>query len=128
MPPITIRLNPNDTVVVARVDLMAGTDIPGEGVKTAGFVPAGHKLAIKPVAVGEPIRKYGQIIGFATQPIAVGEHIHTHNCAIGSFDRDYAFGVDAHPTDFVPAAMLRPPSRASSGPTAGSRPATIWAW
>jgi altronate hydrolase len=121
MPPITIRLNPNDTVVVARVDLMAGTDIPGEGIKTMGFVPAGHKLAVKPVAVGEPIRKYGQIIGFATQAIAVGEHVHTQNCAIGSFDRDYAFGADAHPTDFVPAdqqatfqGIVRPDGRVAT--------------
>jgi altronate hydrolase len=55
--------------------------------------------------VGEAVRKYGQILGFATAPIAVGEHVHTHNLGMGNFDRDYAFGVDAKPTDYVPEAQ-----------------------
>ncbi|HVJ52156.1 MAG TPA: altronate dehydratase family protein [Aliidongia sp.] len=104
MPPLSIRLHPADTVAVARVDLLAGTNVPEAGVTLLGFVPAGHKFATAPIVAGEPVRKYNQIIGFATAPIAVGEHIHTHNMAMGSFDRDYAFGADAKPTDFVPEA------------------------
>src|SRR4051794_25469417 len=67
-----------------------------------GPVPAGHKIATAPIAPGEPVRKYGQILGFATEAIRPGEHIHTHNLAMGDFDRDYAFGADARPTDYVP--------------------------
>jgi altronate hydrolase len=47
------------------------------------------------------VRRYNQIIGFASRPIAAGEHVHLHNLAMGSFDRDYAFGVDVHPTAYV---------------------------
>jgi len=48
--------------------------------------------------VGEPIRRYGQIIGFATIPIAPGQHVHTQNCGMGDFAKDYAYGVDVTPT------------------------------
>jgi altronate hydrolase len=96
MPPLTIRLNQADNVVVARADLLPGTEIPGEGVKARGRVPVGHKIATAPIASGEAVRKYGQILGFATEAIATGDHVHTHNMAMGDFARDYAFGVDAH--------------------------------
>jgi altronate hydrolase len=96
MPPLTIRLNQADNVVVARADLLPGTEIPGEGVKARGHVPVGHKIATAPIASGEAVRKYGQILGFATEAIATGDHVHTHNMAMGDFARDYAFGVDAH--------------------------------
>src|SRR5882672_2593029 len=105
MPPLTIRLNPADNVVVARVDLLPGTELASERITVGGHVPAGHKVATAPVAVGEAVHKYGQILGFATAPIAVGEHVHTHNLGMGDFDRDYAFGVDARPTDYVQEAQ-----------------------
>jgi altronate hydrolase len=96
MPPLTIRLNPADNVVVARADLLPGTEIAGEGVKVRMHVPVGHKIATAPIASGEAVRKYGQILGFATAAIGPGDHVHTHNMAMGDFARDYAFGVDAH--------------------------------
>ena len=83
MPPLTIRLNPADNVVVARVDLLPGTEVEGIAVRVP--VPAGHKLATAPIAAGEPVRKYGQILGFATEAIAPGEHVHTHNLGDGRF-------------------------------------------
>jgi altronate hydrolase len=99
MPPLTIRLNLADNVVVARADLLPGTEIAGEGVKARGHVPVGHKIATAPIASGDAVRKYGQILGFATAVIAPGDHVHTHNMAMGDFARDYAFGVDAHPVE-----------------------------
>nr|UXE45969.1 galactarate dehydratase (L-threo-forming) [uncultured bacterium] len=99
MPPLTIRLNPSDNVIVARVDLLPGTEIAGEGVRARTHIPAGHKIATAPVAAGGAVRKYGQILGFASEAIAPGDHVHTHNMAMGDFARDYAFGVDAHPTE-----------------------------
>jgi altronate hydrolase len=96
MPPLTIRLNQADNVVVARADLLPGIEIPGEGVKVRGHVPVGHKIATAPIGSGEAVRKYGQILGFAIEAIAPGDHVHTHNMAMGDFARDYAFGVDAH--------------------------------
>ena len=65
----------------------------------------GHKIATAPIGAGEAVRKYGQILGFATEAIAPGDHVHTHNMAMGDFARDYAFGVDAQPTE--PAAESR---------------------
>ena len=92
-----IRLHPDDSVLIARATLLPGVEV-AEGVVTSDRIPAGHKVAIRPIAVGEPIRRYGQIIGFATAPIVPGQHIHTHNCGMGDFARDYAFGMDAKPT------------------------------
>ena len=104
MPSLTIRLNPADNVVVARADLLPGTEIPGEKLTTKGHIPAGHKVATVAISSGEPVRKYDQIIGFATAAIAPGEHVHTHNLAMGNFDRDYAFCADAKPLAGIPTA------------------------
>jgi altronate hydrolase len=100
--PLTIRLHEADNVVVARADLLPGTGLPGTNVVCRDHVPAGHKVAVAPVAADEPVRKYNQIIGFATQAIEPGAHVHVHNCAVRNFDRDYAFGVDAKPIAAVP--------------------------
>jgi len=92
-----IRLHPDDSVLIARTMLLPGV-VVADGVTTVDRIPEGHKVAIKPIAMGDAIRRYGQIIGFATAPIAPGQHIHTHNCGMGDFARDYAYGVDAQPT------------------------------
>ena len=42
-------------------------------------VLAGHKYALRPIAEGEAVVKYGEIIGKATRPIAAGDWVHTHN-------------------------------------------------
>jgi altronate hydrolase len=67
-------------------------------------IPAGHKLAAVAIADGQPVRKFGQIIGFARGAIRAGEHVHEHNCVYAEFRRDLELGVDYRPTDFVPAA------------------------
>src|SRR5690348_8539836 len=64
--PLTIRLHPADNVVVARMDILPGTGIEG-GVAAATRVPPGHKILTRAVKQGEPLRKYNQIIGFATE-------------------------------------------------------------
>lgn len=106
--PLVIRLNPDDGVVIARSVLMPGTEVvPGVSVG-ARRIPAGHKVAVRTHAKGEPIRRYGQIIGFATDAIEPGAWVHTHNCEMGEFSRDYAWGVDAKPTQYVdqPASFM----------------------
>jgi altronate hydrolase len=104
--PLTIRLHPADNVVVARMDILAGTKAEGE-VAAATRVPPGHKILTRAVKQGEPLRKYNQIIGFATEDLASGAHIHTHNCVMGDFERDYAYCADARPTDYItPAATF----------------------
>jgi altronate hydrolase len=105
--PLTIRLHPNDNVVVARMDILPGTTVE-PGVVAATRVPPGHKILTRAVRKGEALRKYNQIIGFATDDLAAGAHIHTHNCVMGDFERDYAFCADAQPTQFVnpPATFM----------------------
>ena len=96
-PPSVIRLHPDDSVVIARATILPGTAIDN-GISVVDRIPAGHKVAVKPIALGEPVRRYGQIIGFAIAPIAPGQHVHTQNCGMGDFAKDYAFGVDVKPT------------------------------
>ncbi|MEO8119179.1 MAG: UxaA family hydrolase, partial [Rhodoferax sp.] len=94
--PSYIRLHPDDDVLIARQQLLGGTVIEGFPVK--GLIPAGHKIATHAIAAGAPVRRYNQIIGFASKPIVPGEHVHTHNLDMGpnkgDFERDYAFGAD----------------------------------
>ncbi|HET6520539.1 MAG TPA: altronate dehydratase family protein [Geminicoccaceae bacterium] len=101
-PPPTVRLSAEDNVVVARKPLPAGTELPGENVICAADIPAGHKVATIGIARGEPVRRYGQIIGFASADIAPGAHVHVHNVEMHDFARDYAFCRDAGPTEYVP--------------------------
>ena len=117
---LTIRLNPADDVVIARVELAAGTTLVKEAnVSVATRVPAGHKVAVREVKQGQPVRRYNQIIGFATRDIRAGEHVHVHNLAMGDFVRDYAFSADKKDTDYVhPQAqfqgIVRPDGRVAT--------------
>jgi len=118
---LTVRLHPNDNVVTARLDVLPNTVVAGEDVACAGRIPAGHKLATRPIAAGEPIIKYDQTIGFASEDIPAGEHVHVHNVEMRDFARDYAFGADARPTDHVPEdrrasfeGFLRPSGKAGT--------------
>jgi altronate dehydratase small subunit len=74
-------LAPNDNIGVAVVNLAAGDHATGQGwaVTLKTSVAVGHKLAIKPIAQGEKVFKFGAPIGSATVPIAPGESVHTHN-------------------------------------------------
>lgn len=105
---LTIKLNPADDVVIARIEIPAGTELLKEGVRVAVTVPAGHKIAIRDIDEGKPVRRYNQIIGYSTKPIRAGEHVHVHNLGMAHFERDYAFGADYQPTQFVanPATFM----------------------
>ncbi|HEX6703254.1 MAG TPA: altronate dehydratase family protein [Albitalea sp.] len=96
-----IRIHPADDVVIARRQLMSGTVLPGEGVTVSGLVPPGHKVAVRAIAAGAPVRRYNQVIGIAKQDIAPGQHVHTHNLGFGEFQRDHPVGLDARPTDYI---------------------------
>jgi altronate hydrolase len=85
---------------------------------------------VREVKKGQPVRRYNQIIGFATRDIAAGEHVHVHNVAMGDFERDYAFGADVKPVDFAkPAAtfqgIVRADGRSPRATTSASSPASI---
>jgi altronate hydrolase len=79
-----IRIHANDNVVIARRQLLGGTVLAEKASPWPGLVPPGHKVATRAIAAGEPVRRYGQVIGTATQAIAPGQHVHTHNLAFAT--------------------------------------------
>lgn len=91
--PSTLRLHASDDVLIATAYLSPGASADGTTVRDA--VPRGHKVAVRTLEAGEPVRKYGQVIGFATRAIEPGEHVHTHNVEFRMLDHDYRFGVEA---------------------------------
>jgi altronate hydrolase len=101
--PRTIRLSSDDNVVVA-VDAVA-EGMSAAGVRARARVPRGHKMAIVPIAQDEPVRKYGQIIGFASQPIASGDWVHEHNVSMRDFARDYRFAEGAKNDEVLPPEL-----------------------
>ncbi|AEA64518.1 UxaA family hydrolase [Burkholderia gladioli] len=102
-PTLAIKLHDKDDVLIARGAIAAGTILAEfDDLVASAEIPPAHKIACRDVAQGAPVRRYGQIIGFATQAIRAGEHVHVHNLSIGEFNRDYAFGEDLRPVS--PAA------------------------
>ena len=111
---VALRLSTQDDVAIAKRTLEAGAvlDLVGmEGVPARitvrQSIPGGHKIALGAIAAGDAVRRYGQVIGFATQAIRPGEHVHVHNLGLQSVDREYAFGVDAQPVEGAPEEERR---------------------
>ena len=100
--PKTMRLSPADNVVIAVGKIEAGET--HDGIAARARIPFGHKMAVAPIADGEPVRKFGQIIGFARGTIAPGDWVHEHNVVLHDFERDYQFCADAKPETILPVA------------------------
>ncbi|WP_397459175.1 UxaA family hydrolase [Pseudomonas asplenii] len=79
--PSLIILAPGDDVAVARTTIDKGSRIAIDGIPVIAreHIPSGHKMALRAVSVGDLVRKYGQVIGQATQDIAPGDYVHVHN-------------------------------------------------
>ncbi len=99
-PARNLRLHDTDNIIVAVDGLMPQAD--ALGVLAQARIPRGHKMAAVKIAKGQPILKFGQIIGFAGEDIEPGQHIHTHNCDYAEFDRDYAFAEGARNEEILP--------------------------
>src|SRR5882724_3262019 len=105
-----VLLRSEDDVAVAKAELAAGTILEDGGtrIEVRQDIKPGHKVARHAVATGAPVRRYGQVIGFATEAIAVGDHVHTQNLGIGELAADrYEVGVDVRPVDFYPMEQMR---------------------
>ena len=94
-----LKLGKHDDVAVALQSVDAGEFLPELQLTALSAIPAGHKLALHAIDAGSPVRKFDQIIGFATQAIAQGQHIHTQNLAVADFERDYAIGTHISVSD-----------------------------
>lgn len=76
-----LHLHPDDNVAVATSDLSCGdvVEICGKKLVIQQPIPKGHKVALVPIPKDGKVRKYGQIIGQATEGISPGQHVHVHN-------------------------------------------------
>ncbi|WP_165229778.1 UxaA family hydrolase [Aquisphaera insulae] len=97
--PRGVLLRAEDDVAVAARPIPAGAtvELPGGAVTAREPIGLGHKIAVRDVAEGRAVRKYGQIIGFASRPIPAGSLVHVHNLRADLFARDYAHATDRPP-------------------------------
>src|SRR5579862_4036954 len=100
-----IHLHPSDSVAIARVPLSEGAmlRIAGREIRTRTAIPAGHKVALRAIAPGETISRYGQVIGRARVAIEPGEHLHTHNVGFEELAFEYEFPTTDRPIPSAPA-------------------------
>ena len=91
-----VHLRPQDNIAVAAKLIPGGVDLTFDGASfvVPETIKMGHKFAVVPIKEGDPIYKFGQIIGFASQPVPMGGHVHVHNVKVTKFERDYAYGAD----------------------------------
>lgn len=106
-----LALHPQDNVWVARTDISIGTKLPAmagdesDQISSLSQVPAGHKIAVSPIAKGDAVRKYNVVIGFASTDIKPGTLVHSHNIEFKEFDRDYAHATEFEPIDLLPESQ-----------------------
>ena len=88
---VTVQLRPQDNIAVAARNLPPGAElqIDDRTVVLEKRIGLGHKIALRLIAKGAPVYKYGQIIGFASADIPVGGHVHVHNVSADAFERDF---------------------------------------
>ena len=95
-----LRLHPDDNIAIATRSVHADVafDLDDDTYfVTEDPIELGHKVAVRPIAKGTPVRKFGQMIGFATDDIVAGEWVHLHNVEPGELSLDYAFSQDIPP-------------------------------
>ena len=87
IPQLLVHARHDNVGVVVVEDLKPGTDMLAVvtednsdfRITARQGAPIGHKIALKDLAVGDTVIKYGEDIGKVVAPIAKGEHVHTHN-------------------------------------------------
>jgi altronate hydrolase len=100
---VALLLRENDDVAVATRDIAAGEVLRHDGreLTVVNPVPRGHKLALRFLAIGTPIHKYGQVIGRTTTDVPAGDHVHAHNLGMAAVDHEYEFATAI--TEIAPA-------------------------
>jgi altronate dehydratase len=82
-----ILIHPEDDVAVVTEDAPEGATVSIQSPDGAASlvarqtIPAGHKIAVRDIRCGSPVRKYGEQIGLAIADIRAGDHVHLHNLA-----------------------------------------------
>jgi hypothetical protein len=100
-----LQLKDGDNVAVCLHPVAAGVELVfgAQRVTATMAIPAGHKIALRPIAPGELVCKYGQTIGMAGSAIAAGEHVHVHNVEGTRGRGDLAEA--SHPTPTAPRGI-----------------------
>ncbi|SHO61164.1 SAF domain-containing protein [Pseudoxanthobacter soli DSM 19599] len=90
-PASMVVLGAGDNVGIALTDIAAGADatsLDGRSLSAAEAIPQGHKIALRPIAAGSDIVRYGMAVGVARADIAAGHLVHIHNVASRYLDND----------------------------------------
>jgi altronate hydrolase len=96
---LALLLNPADNVAIARQIIPAGTAL-ADGLQqftTRQDIPDGHKLSRAAIPAGQPVFRYGQVIGFASHDIQPGDWVHSHNLEVGDMQREFSVQVEPPP-------------------------------
>lgn len=100
-------LHSEDNVGILMMPGEEGQSIDIDGIKLKKAVPGYHKIAIKLINSGQPVIKYGQIIGISNQDILPGEHVHVHNIkflsGIDFTDFSHKFSPENYMSDDLPS-------------------------
>lgn len=107
--PDLIVLHSTDNIAVATQSFAAGMTItaPHGPLRTIDEVPYGHKVSTRAIGHGDPVLKYGEVIGFATTDIPAGSHVHLHNLSAARFERG-ATSERRLSTQATPAGDMEP--------------------
>lgn len=99
-----LLLRQGDDVAVAVKPLSQGEVIAVNGteVRLRQDIPAGHKIAIHRVREEEPVRKYGQVIGFARKEIEPGDHVHVQNLGVKPLGLEYEYSTEVPKVEYYP--------------------------
>ncbi|MDQ6678768.1 MAG: altronate dehydratase family protein [Acidobacteriota bacterium] len=118
-----IHLHSTDNVAVARVPLAPDAELRIDGIPVTvrDHVPSGHKVALRRIAQGEIVVRYGQNIGRAKQAIEPGQHIHTHNLSYQETAVDYRYPSGEAPFPAPPSHMPKFLGYAREDGRAGTR-------
>ena len=103
-----IIIHPDDNVAVAKATIGKGTQLSSNGTRLLvnQTVQPGHKIALRGIASGETVLRYGEIIGLATCPIPQGGTVHNHNMAPDTRGRQKSTEIDPAPVRFRPASEV----------------------
>lgn len=103
-------ISERDNVATALQTLEPGRtlEIASINVTVRERIQSGHKIALRAIAAGEPVIKYGSPIGTASADIAAGTHVHIHNVASSRGRGDLA----AAPAGQAEPRLAEPPEDA----------------
>jgi altronate hydrolase len=102
-PVLVLHQRDNIAVVTSALSAGAVVEVNGQKIIPKQDILVGHKIALRPIAIGERIFKYGEVIGRATQDIEPGDWVHTHNVVPDFNGSEYEYAVSPPVTQYFSA-------------------------